>query len=583
MNAREQRNDFRDFFLKMALPWKLPARKKESPDKDLKRYRRVWRYAVTLTLVVSLTPLVIMTGANYFLFRSNISAEIRYEVSRNVTNIARSLEFTIAERTSALKLLASEDTAAQLSSNASLRRTLENLKRSFGGFVDLGLIDSRGSQLFYNGPFDLEGADYADQDWFHEVKVRGMHLSDVFLGYRQFPHFGIAIRQNTEQGGFYVLRATADMALLTQHLTIADLGRGSDVFLINRDGVLQTSSLLHGEVLDHCTLPVPPYAQDTQVVEDYDEKGQTYILGYKYIDDTPFVLMLIKRRVDPVGEWLRTRTELFSFLAGSSILIIIVVLWSATVLVRRIRAADIQQAKLMHSAEYTNKMATIGRLAASVAHEINNPLAIINEKAGLLKDTVSAVPDYPNRAKVLGSVDSIIGSVARCSAVTHRLLGFTRRMERREERICLSDLLTNVLGFLGKETSHRNIMVVRDFAADVPQILSDRGMLQQVFLNIIDNAFAVIPDHGTLTLSLRLVPGDRVEVTIADDGPGIPGDQLESIFEPFYSTKGEFGTGLGLSITYDLVRKLGGRITVRSELGAGTVFTVVLPRKAPST
>jgi signal transduction histidine kinase len=567
----------------MALPWRLPAKSRDVQQRDLKRYRRLWRYATTLTLLVSLTPLIVMTGANYLLFRSNLSAETRYEVSRSVTNIARSLEFTIGERTSALKLLAREDTYEQLSDTASLRSTFDNLKRAFGGFVDLGLIDARGSQLCYVGPYDLVGADYGGQGWFHEVTLRGMHLSEVFLGYRHFPHFGIAIRRDTDDGGFYVLRATADMALLSQHLTHADHGPDSDVFLVNRDGILQTSSRHHGDVLDPCTFPMPPYAADITVVEDYDDKGQTYVLGYKYIEDTPFVLMLIERRSGPIGEWLRTRTELFSFLMGSSVLIIIVVLLGATVLVRRIRAADIQRAAMMHSAEYTNKMATIGRLAASVAHEINNPLAIINEKAGLLQDMVQASPDYPRREKVLGALESVLGSVERCSAVTHRLLGFTRRVERRTERIDLAELLQNVLGFLGKETVHRNITVVRDFPEDLPPIRSDRGMLQQVFLNIIDNALAVIPEHGHLTLRAMPLPGDRVRITCEDDGPGIPAGQLESIFEPFYSTKGEFGTGLGLSITYDLVMKLGGEIAVDSQPGRGTIFMVTLPLRAPES
>ena len=576
-----EHDSFKTFFLEMALPRMWRTRGDPQKGGEYHRYRRVWRYSVTLTLIVSLTPLFILTAANYLLFRSNVSAEHRYEVQRNVASIARSLEFTIAERISALQLLVKEDTVERLNGDSGLRRTFQNLTDSFGGFVDLGLIDANGDQLNYVGPYDLAGAHYADQDWFKAVRLRGMHLSDVFLGFRQFPHFGIAIRHDAADGGFHVLRATADMALLTRHLTYAEIDRSSDVFLVNREGVLQTSSRLHGDVLDRCTLPVPPYAADMQVVEDYDEAGQSYVLGYKYLDDTPFVLMLIKRRAAPVGEWLRTRTDLFSFLVGSAALIIVVVLWSGTVLVRRIRAADIHQAKLMHAAEYTNKMATIGRLAASVAHEINNPLAIINEKAGLMHDMVSVSENVPHRDRLVAAVNSIINSVERCSAVTHRLLGFTRRTERRKERIVLADVLANVMGFLGKETSHRNIEIVRDFEDDLPAIESDRGMLQQVFLNIIDNALAVTPDHGRIKLGLRRLPNKLVEVAIEDNGPGIPESQLASIFEPFYSTKGEFGTGLGLSITYDLVQKLGGRISVESEPGVGTVFHVVLPRRSP--
>jgi two-component system NtrC family sensor kinase len=567
----------------MILPGRMAAADGEGSTEDIERYRRVWLYAVSLTLIVSLTPLMVLTGANYLLFRNNLKAEIRYDILRDVTNISRSLEFTIEERIAALNLLVRESSMRELSSDEHLRQTFDNLKESFGGFVDLGLIDARGNQLSYAGPYNLQGANYADQDWFYELTLRGIHVSDVFLGFRQFPHFVIAVKREESPGDFYVLRATADMSLLTQHLSAAALGRDSDIFLLNQDGTMQTSSRLHGAILQACTVPVPAYASEVRVIEDYDQEGRNYTLGYKYLENTSFVLMTIKRHSDPAGEWLRTRTEQFTFLVGSSLLIMIVVLWSATVLVRQIRAADMRRAQTMHNAEYTNKMATIGRLAASVAHEINNPLAIINEKAGLLNDILAVGEDFPQREKIGDSVDSIIRSVGRCSAVTHRLLGFTRRMESREARISLAELLTEVLGFLGKETSHRNITVTTEFEEGVPLMLADRGKLQQVFLNIINNALAAIPEKGLLVLKLRALPSDRAEVTIADTGPGIPEESLPLIFEPYFSTKGEFGTGLGLSITYDLVKQMGGDIAVRSEVGRGTEFTVTLPLRTASS
>jgi two-component system NtrC family sensor kinase len=227
--------------------------------------------------------------------------------------------------------------------------------------------------------------------------------------------------------------------------------------------------------------------------------------------------------------------------------------------------------------EFTAKMATVGRLAASVAHEINNPLAIINEKAGLLRDLVDGSPDHPYREKTLKGLESISRSVDRCSGVTHRLLGFTRRMEGGFEAVALPELLQEVLGFTGKEAIHRNISIETTFADDVPHVWADRGQLQQIFLNIINNAFAAVEVGGKIELTVRLAPGGRVEAIVRDNGSGIPEEKLRDVFEPFFSTKGEFGTGLGLSITYDLVQKMGGRIEIASTLGEGTAVTVELP------
>jgi signal transduction histidine kinase len=275
--------------------------------------------------------------------------------------------------------------------------------------------------------------------------------------------------------------------------------------------------------------------------------------------------------------WLTLRRKLVWFLAVSVIVILIVILAGTTYMVERIHDADAERLRVFRKAQYTNKMASIGRLAAGVAHEINNPLAIINEKAGLLLDVTAVSDDFPRKDKIVASVVSIIKSVERCSAITHRLLGFGKRMDVKMETIDLGSLIREVLTFLGKEASYRNITLTFDIPENLPCIESDRGQLQQVFLNIVNNAFDAVMDGGQIDIILREEDGDKVKTTISDDGEGISEENLKHIFDPFFSTKKEHGTGLGLSITYGIVDKLGGKISVRSEVGIGTSFFVVLP------
>jgi two-component system NtrC family sensor kinase len=222
-------------------------------------------------------------------------------------------------------------------------------------------------------------------------------------------------------------------------------------------------------------------------------------------------------------------------------------------------------------------MATIGRLAAGVAHELNNPLAIISEKSGLMQDIVEHDEAFIHRDKFLGIAESITKSVGRCSRVTHRLLGFAKRMDVKKEKIDLRELLREVVGFQQSEAAHRNLRVNYDFAENVALIENDRGQLQQVFLNIINNAFAAVKDGGRIDISVDQLNPNEVAVAIRDNGSGIPQDDLKHIFEPFFSTKGRFGTGLGLSITHDIVERLGGLIDVESEVGSGTKFMINLP------
>ncbi len=150
-------------------------------------------------------------------------------------------------------------------------------------------------------------------------------------------------------------------------------------------------------------------------------------------------------------------------------------------------------------------------------------------------------------------------------------------MEVRQEQIDLRELLEEVAGFQRTETLHRNIEINFDFPEDLPPIESDRGQLQQVFLNIITNAIAAVANGGRIDISASRYQDSSVVVAITDNGAGIPEENLKYIFEPFFSTKGEFGTGLGLSITRDIVEKLGGKIHVESEVGKGTRFLVTLP------
>jgi len=542
-------------------------------------YRRFRRFSFNITLMISLIPLLIMTLVNYYHDQRAFRAENRYSISRILSNTKRTLESVIEERRSALSLIVNEQSYEELRKKDDLTTTLRNLNNSFGGFIDLGLIESNGNQLIYVGPYDLQGKNYKDQGWFHEVSLRGVYVSDVFMGYRNFPHFVIAIKHEKEDGGYCVLRATIDVELLSREILTLDLNQNNDVFLINREGILQTPSVFYGDFLHKSSVKIPPRASNREVVNFQRENGKWITSGYVYIKDSPFILIALHRHQNPLKYWLSNRISLLWFLTICVIVIITLVYARSTYLMKRLRDADQRKAKALHSAEYSNKMATIGRMAASVAHEINNPLAIINEKAGLLKDIAGFTEDYPKKDKTLTLLDSILNSVDRCKTVTHRLLGFARRMDTQTELVDIGHLLKEVVGFMGKESAHRSIEINYNIPESAVPVESDRGQLQQIFLNVINNAFAAVEDGGKIDLSLTQQNGKVISVEIADNGSGISKVNLKNIFEPFYSTKGEFGTGLGLSITRDLITKLGGKIEVRSKLGEGTSFTLTLPIK----
>ena len=158
------------------------------------------------------------------------------------------------------------------------------------------------------------------------------------------------------------------------------------------------------------------------------------------------------------------------------------------------------------------------------------------------------------------------------------LLGFARRMDVEIEPLSLADLMEEVLGFLEQEAFHREIDVRVNIPAKFPEIRSDRGQLQQVFLNIITNAFAAMDDGGKLSITGWEEGPDTVGISIQDNGCGMSPEVAKNIFEPFYTTKREGdGTGLGLSISYGIIQAHGGEITVNSGPSAGTSVTILLP------
>ncbi|MFO8058323.1 MAG: ATP-binding protein [bacterium] len=543
------------------------------------RYRKLWFWVVVVTTLVAVTPLVILTFVNYFQYQQALKHEVKNRVNRLTSLTKRSIEFFLEERRSTLTFITKERTYAELSDPEKLEDVYHHLKEVLGGIVDLGFIDSEGKQLAYIGPYDLTGKDYSNQDWFHEVKLRGHYVSDVFMGYRDFPHFVIAVAGGGKNGKSYVLRCTIDSNTLEQQIKSLNLVPPSEAFIINQKGVLQTPSMAYGNLLERAALRVPPYSDNWDIIDTRDEEGHHLIEGYAYIEHSPFILIIIKHLPSSMDSWFALRKSLWAILITSAVVIFIITMGSSYYMVSRIRVADRQRAQVLHNVEYTNKMASIGRLSAGVAHEINNPLAIINEKAGMMKDLMALSDDFPQKQKSLELVNSILSAVNRCVKITQRLLGFAKHIDVKVEKIDLEHLVREVLSFLEHEARYRNIELDMEVEDAVPAVESDRGQLQQVLLNIVNNSLNALSEankEGNVKITVRSKNEKRVDIIISDNGPGISPEHIKHIFEPFYTTRDK-GTGLGLSITYGIVSKLGGDINVDSTPGQGTSFTVTLP------
>jgi two-component system NtrC family sensor kinase len=260
---------------------------------------------------------------------------------------------------------------------------------------------------------------------------------------------------------------------------------------------------------------------------------------------------------------------------------VLVVFQLSEAITGHLREAGLKREQFLARAEQPNKLASIGRLAAGVAHEINNPLAIINQQAGLIQDIQEMSSDFPHKDMVEESLAGIQNSVKRCKAITHRLLGFAHQTKVEMEEVDINALLHEAVDFLAEEASYNQIGMEFILDQDIRRPWSDHGELLQIFLNIIGNAIDALAEGGgggRVTLSSQQVTPETVRICIADNGPGMTAEVQQHIFDPFFTTKETGrGTGLGLSIVYGLTRKLGGTVNVVSVKGKGTEFELDLP------
>jgi len=555
------------------------------------RYTLIRRNIIILMVLVTFIPLSIMAAINYYNYQESIKAEVLNPLHILTNKTKHTFELFIEERIDVVKFVASAYSYEDLSEKQTLKKIFRVLKNEFGDFVDLGLINQNGIQVNYVGPYELTGKDYTRQNWFQEVAVRGIHISDVFVGYRKFPHIVIAVQHMAENDNTWILRATIDTKKFNNIISSMALEPENDAFLINNAGIIQTHSKFYGGVMERFPFQIPRGNYGTKSVEMKDAEGRDLFMVYAPFEHYDYMLVLIKPLSLVFRTWFTLKTEMVLTFFIGGVIALLVIFKLADMLVKQIKEADLKREIAFRELEHNQKLSSLGRLAAGVAHEINNPLAIINQNAGLMRDIIEAnaseddnmVPDDGSVSVAkpehdfIRIIDSINKSIDRCKTITHRLLGFARQMDVELETLEIADVIRDTVSFIEREAKLQSIVIHLDIEENLPQIASDRGQLQQVFLNILTNALAAVEKNGLISVTVKNENAENLSVAIRDNGVGIAEKDIRNIFEPFFTTKREYGTGLGLPITYGIVTKLGGDIKVESKKKQGTTFTVYLP------
>jgi two-component system NtrC family sensor kinase len=560
----------------------MQSMKAERSKKKL--FRQLKFKIIAVTLLMSIAPLIFLGGLIYYQFATVMAQRVKdqlWQLSRGQSN---AIDVFLRERTNILTTLVSTHTFQELRQQENLSRLFQVLvQNSQGlGLVDLGVIDEDGQHLAYVGPYSLQGLNYFQQPWFSAVMSRGRYISDVYLGFRQLPHFIIAVRGH-DNGLSWILRATIDSDVFNSLVRTAHTGETGDAYILNREGIHQTQPRFEGKVLEKANIDVKKFGEGTTAVEIQNKDGESAYYAGAWFKNNQWLFISSQNKIEKTGGLVEARdTEIIVVVSGC-LAIILATIFITNLTISHLEAADSERDKLNAQLIQSDKLAALGKMAAGIAHEINNPLAVIGEKAGWMKDLLGdeEFQRSENFVEYKTSVDKIEEHVERARKITHNMLGFARRMEPRLDDVDINHTIDQVIDFLENSARSNNIEIQTDFQENIPVIASDQSQLQQVFLNLITNAIDAIEKNGCIEIATRQ-KGDFLEVAVKDDGPGIPREQQARIFDPFYTTKmSGKGTGLGLSVSHSIIEKMGGTITFESIEKTGTTFTVKLPVVLP--
>ncbi len=541
-------------------------------DQTKRSYRQLRIILLTAMIVISIVPVLVVAGLGYNNYKNLLVKEERDQLEWRLDGGVRAMSAMVENLQTLVQFAANENRYSELVFGDNLRNLFVRFKRQYDFFADIGVIDMDGIQQAYVGPYDLQGTDYSNDLWFKETLDRGFYISKIYLGYRQVPHFTIAVsKTDPETLKPWVLRVTIDSTQLQKIVDTIKTSATDDLFLIDQDGYLQTSSSIYGEVLSK----YEPGDNTGNEISGFKSPADYFHIEGE-VGNTPWSLVLVEKRYAHHEDWLSFRTNLVLIVFSCISISLVIIFTLVNLLVNLIRRSDEIWLNLLQETEHNDRLASIGRLAAGVGHEINNPLAIINEKAGLVEDLLEVTPNFEHKDTILGCLSVVGQCVDRCKTITHRLLGFARRQDAQMEEVQVNEVINEVMTFLNSSMIKNKIHADLQLLDDLPPVTSDHQQLQQVFLNILNNAIDAVGTGGTISVMTYIVAGN-VRVVVQDDGPGIDEKNLPHIFEPFFTTKESGkGTGLGLSITYGILKKLGGDITVRSQVGKGTAFTITI-------
>ncbi|OGR55536.1 MAG: two-component sensor histidine kinase [Desulfobacula sp. RIFOXYB2_FULL_45_6] len=551
----------------------------------------VRRSIFTNMIIVPFIPFILAIGVSFYYFTTSLENNTTASMKRIVSDHRNMIESFLMERRSDLEFVTQAFTYEDMNRKEAMDLILENLKKQSGAFIDLGLFDSKGIHVRYSGEYELQGKTYAGEFWFKQVMQNGSYISDVFLGYRNIPHFVVAVRHDRGDQA-WVLRATIDTLYFDRMISQVRIGKTGEAYILNKDGISQSERRSSNiQVMDRDP-EFKDFSESEEMIHTFiktDPSGVKCLYAVTWLREKEWMLVVRQEKKDAY-KFLYTAfyINLIIMILGGAVILVVASFITDRIL-KQIEKLGREKKSLGNQLIRAVQLAEIGEMAAGFAHEINNPLQIIKSEHALIESLLEDVTpnldekDKQDMIEIEDSLNQIKLQVNRCSEITQAILKFGRKNETRREAVNPCRIIPEIVRMIEKKAQVNGIEIIKHLAEDSPEFMGDPSQFQQVLLNLFNNAMdAVTERHGSTGGMLKIETGTDdyhfLKIKITDNGTGISRENISKIFSPFFTTKpvGK-GTGLGLSVCYGIIESYGGTMEVKSEEHAGTAFIITLP------
>jgi len=565
---------------------------------EQKKYGILKRNFMVLFLVLSLIPLFTVSLISYFSFKNSLHNTISTHLFEIAKNKGIALQKWLFERHTDAEVFAQSPTVVE--SVAAIinlkndfitkekhffiaKKYLQLVKNKYDSYDEIFILDRNGQMLITTEKMENIKV---NRDYFREALKGRTFNTNIFLSpltHRPTMVVAAPIRNSKEETiGVLVERIKLDA--INKLMRDIEIGKTGESYLVNKEGYFLTESkfesgyTLKKQISTKGTLECKKGKSGVGEYIDYRSKK---VLGaYFWIPEMEWSLMVEQDSSEALQKIQHLKNIIFAIGLITILAIVAFTFLVSGKIVKILKGYDQEFKKQQKQIMRAEKLATIGQLAAGVAHEINNPLGGISNCIKLISTKINKPnpkpKDFKDSIKYLRTSEQELN---RCIRIVRNFLAFSRRPNLNPVLTNINSIISELMALLEPQAAGQNILITKELDSDLPQVKVDAQQLHQALMNIILNSLEAMPKGGTLKVRSGYDQREEaIKIEITDTGYGIPEENLPYLFDPFFSSKPEGkGTGLGLSIVYEVIDEHNGSIEVKSEVNKGTAFIIKLP------